>query len=249
MSMSTLLVGNPVGAPKVFNADNENKQTVMLVTLAMDRDYKEKDGSYGVDYVQLRAFPRSNAHGSFIWNTITNALDKKRKVSITSTRQQNVYEKDGETVYEYINRIDDINLTGSANSVQGVGRLSRDAQFFDNVAIVTLAVERDYIAKGDKQPKVDHLQAKLFLRSDSQTATMKKHLLKGALVEITGALRSSKYTDKAGEEVFSEDIIIDHINPFLAGKPKASANVEPAQEAAPASNEAPVASANANPFL
>lgn len=248
MSMSTILVGNPVGAPKVFNQEDKNKQTVMLVTLAMDRDYAEKDGTYGVDYVQLRAFPRSDKHGSFIWNTITNALDKKRKVAVKATRQQNVYEKDGETVYEDINRIDDINLTGSANSVQGVGRLSRDAQFFNNngteVAIVTLAVERDYIAKGDKQPKVDHLQAKLFIRSDKQLETMKKHLAKGTLVEIAGSIRSSKYTDKNNVEVFSEDIIIDHINPFLAGKPKAveasaQENVAPAQ--APA--------ANANPFM
>lgn len=245
MSMSTLLVGNPVGEPKVFNAQDENKQTVVLVTLAMDRDYQEKDGTYGVDYVQLRAFPRSDKHGSFIWNTITNALEKKRKVAVKATRQQNVYVKDGETVYEDINRIDDINLTGSANSVQAVGRLSRDAQFFKDVAIVTLAVERDYIAKGDKQPKVDHLQAKLFLRSDKQTETMKKHLLKGALVEITGAIRSSKYTNKENVEVFSEDVIIDHINPFLAGKPgKASATQE-----APAKEEASATASNANPFL
>ena len=245
MSMKLNLVGNPVGLPKVFNQDDANKQTVMLITVAVDRNFKSKDSDeYGVDYVQVRAFPRSDKHGSFIWNTIKNALDRKQKVAMTATRQQNVYEKNGETVYEYTNRLEDLNLTGALNTVTAIGRLSRDAQFFDNVALVTLAVEQDYIKKGESAPAVDHIQAKLFLRSEAQTGTMKKHLVKGALAEINGAVRSSVY-EKDGENNYAEEIVIDRINPFLAGKPKAAqADV---QASAPV--EAPAqADPSANPF-
>lgn len=241
--MKINLVGNPTGLPKVFNADDPNKQTVMLLTLAIDRNFKSKDGEYGVDYVQVRAFPRSDKHGSFIWETVEKAIEQKRKIAVEATRQQNIYEKDGETVYEYTNRLENLHLTGSLNTVQAVGRLSRDAQFFDNVALVTLAVEQDYIKKGEKQPGVDHIQAKLFLRSENQTATMKKHLVKGALAEISGAVRSSSY-EKDGKTVYAEEIVIDRINPFLAGKPKASAGAQ--EEVA---QEAPVEmSASTNPF-
>lgn len=237
------VVGNPVGAPKVFNVQDDNKQTVMFLTLAVDRDFKDKNGEYGVDYIQFRAFPRSKAEGSFIWNTITRAQENKRKIAIEASRQQNIYEKNGETMYEEINRVDNINLTGSMNSIQITGRLSRNVQFFsDNVAVVTVAQERGYTPKGASKPDVDHLQVKLFTRSAKQAETFKKHLNKGELVSLSGNIQSSKYTDKNGQVQYAEEIIADHINPFLAKSPNAEASTQaPAEQPAPATNE--------NPFL
>lgn len=250
MSMKINLVGNPTGLPKVFNAEDANKQTVMIFTVATDQNFKGKDGKYGVDYTQIKAFPRSDAHGSYIWDTIEKAIERKEKVALTASRQPNNYANAaGEMQYEDVNRLDQLNLTGSLNTVTAVGRLGSDAKFFKNesgeVAVITIATERDYIAQGKSQPDVDYVQAKLFMRSEKQAETMKKHLLKGVLVDVTGTVRSSNYTNAKGEKVYSEEIIIDHINPFLAAKPgKAAA---PVAEAAPAVNEAPAA--NANPFI
>lgn len=233
MSTKINLVGNPAGLPKVFNAQDENKQTVMLIDVAIDRPFKDAKGNYGTDFVQVRAFPRSNDQGSYYWNTVQKAIESKSKIAVVASRQQNIYEKDGETVYEETNRLEDLNVSGGLNTVNAVGRLSRDAQFFDNVALVTLAVEQDYIRKGETQPGVDHVQSKLFLRSDKQKETMTKHLKKGRLVSIDGALRSSTYEDKNGQTVYAEEIVIDSINPFLAKAPDAVAEEPVAVESAP----------------
>jgi len=237
------VVGNPTGLPKVFNAQDANKQTVMLITLAVDRDFKSKDGTYGVDYIQFKAFPRSNAEGSFIWNTVENSLGNKRKIAIKASRQQNIYDdKNNEKVYEEINRVDNINLTGSLNSIELTGRLSRDAQFFSkNVVIVSLAVNRNYVAKGESQPKVDYIQAKIFTRSENQKNTFEKHLKQGELISVQGNVQSSKYTDKNGQVQYSEEVIVDNVNMFLAKSPN--------KQDAPAQNESPAHSApSTNPF-
>lgn len=243
MSTKLNLVGNITRQPKVFNAEDANKQTVMLIDLAIDRPFKDAKGEYGTDFIQVRAFPRSKEQGSYFWKTIDNAIKNKQKVAIEASRQQNIYTKDGETVYEEINRLDDLHVTGGLNTVSMVGRLSRDAQLFDNVALVTVAVEQDYIKQGETQPGVDHIQTKLFLRSDKQKATMTKHLKKGRLVAIEGALRSSSYEGKDGKMVYAEEVVVDSINPFLAAAPATGEQAE-----APAENAAAPA-ANENPFM
>lgn len=242
--MKITLVGNPTSLPEVFNQGDTNKQTVMIVKLAVDRNYKSKaTNEYGTDYIQVRAFPVSDQQGSFIWNTVQKAIDSKHKVSIEATRQQNIYEKNGETIYDEVNRLDEIHVTGAANTVSAVGRLSRDVHFYnDKVATVTVAVERDYIAKGKSQPDVDHIEVKLFVASDKQSDMYKKHLSKGTLVSVTGALRSSSFVDANGKTVYKEEIEANNINPFLASKPKAAdSKTAPVASAAPAKN-------NSNPF-
>lgn len=90
--------------PKVFtNSDGSRK---VMVSVATQHDYKGKDGKRGVDYIQLEAFLPADKEG----NGAFDYLHKGDRVAFQYTVRQNVFEKNGETIYSQVLNIEKTNL-------------------------------------------------------------------------------------------------------------------------------------------
>ena len=103
----------------------------------------------------------------------------------------------------------DVNLTG---------RLGRDVATFNNengsrTHILNIARPRNY-ADADGNYGVDFVQVKAFTNSEKAHAFYANNMKKGTLVQMSGDFSSGKYK-KDGETVYTVDIIVDNINPFL----------------------------------
>lgn len=78
---------------------------VNYITVAINRNYKNKNGKYEADFIDLRIFPKSEKHQAFL----TDNLKKGRLVTVDAHIQSNQYEKDGATVYDTAFIVDRIN--------------------------------------------------------------------------------------------------------------------------------------------
>lgn len=93
MSLNSVqLVGRLTRTPKIM--DNKKGKTVLL-TLAVERSYKDAEGNRPVDYVPVKAFIREGAKS----NGPFDYMVKGQLISIQAELRATQFEKDGETVY------------------------------------------------------------------------------------------------------------------------------------------------------
>ena len=93
MSLNSVqLVGRLTRTPKIM--DNKKGKTVLL-TLAVERSYKDSEGNRPVDYVPVKAFIREGAKS----NGPFDFMVKGQLVSIQAELRATQYQKEGETVY------------------------------------------------------------------------------------------------------------------------------------------------------
>lgn len=93
MSLNSVqLVGRLAREPKIM--DNKKGKTVLL-TLAVERSYKDAEGNRPVDYVPVKAFIREGAKS----NGPFDFMVKGQLVSIQAELRATQFEKDGEKVY------------------------------------------------------------------------------------------------------------------------------------------------------
>lgn len=93
MSLNSVqLVGRLAREPKIM--DNKKGKTVLL-TLAVERSYKDSEGNRPVDYVPVKAFIREGAKS----NGPFDFMVKGQLVSIQAELRATQFEKDGEKVY------------------------------------------------------------------------------------------------------------------------------------------------------
>ena len=126
----------------------------------------------------------------------------------------------------------------SVNKCIFIGNLTRDPEvrYMTNGEAVTncsIAVNEKWKNKdGQKQEKVEYINL-VFYRRLAEIAG--KYLKKGALIYVEGKLQTRKYTDKAGVEKYSTEIIVNEMT-MLGGK--ASQIEEEPEQQKPASKDA-----------
>ena len=108
------------------------------------------------------------------------------------------------------------------NKVILIGVLGKDpelryAQSGSALASVSVATNESWKDKnGEKQERTEWHRVKFFGRLAEIAG---EYLKKGSQVYIEGSLRTEKYTDKAGVEKYSTDIIANEMQ-MLGGKPE-----------------------------
>ena len=116
----------------------------------------------------------------------------------------------------------------SVNKVILVGNLGRDPETRtfpsgDQICNVTLATTDKWKDKqsGEKQERTEWHRVKLFGKLAEIAG---EYLKKGRQVYIEGSLRTDKYTDKAGVEKYSTDIIASEMQMLGGGGEKKESN-------------------------
>ena len=112
-------------------------------------------------------------------------------------------------------------MARGVNKVILVGTLGKDpevryAQSGSALASVSVATNESWKDKnGEKQERTEWHRVKFFGRLAEIAG---EYLKKGSQVYIEGSLRTEKYTDKAGVEKYSTDIIANEMQ-MLGGRP------------------------------
>jgi len=115
-------------------------------------------------------------------------------------------------------------MARGVNKVILIGTLGKDpevryAQSGSALASVSVATNESWKDKnGEKQERTEWHRVKFFGRLAEIAG---EYLKKGSQVYIEGSLRTEKYTDKAGVEKYSTDIIANEMQ-MLGGRPDAS---------------------------
>ncbi len=126
-------------------------------------------------------------------------------------------------------------MARGVNKVILVGTLGKDpevryAQSGSALASVSIATNESWKDKnGEKQERTEWHRVKFFGRLAEIAG---EYLKKGSQVYIEGSLRTEKYTDKAGVEKYSTDIIAQEMQ-MLGGRPDGAARSEGSSERAP----------------
>jgi len=113
-------------------------------------------------------------------------------------------------------------MARGVNKVILIGTLGKDpevryAQSGSALASVSVATNESWKDKnGEKQERTEWHRVKFFGRLAEIAG---EYLKKGSQVYIEGSLRTEKYTDKAGVEKYSTDIIANEMQ-MLGGKPE-----------------------------
>ena len=113
-------------------------------------------------------------------------------------------------------------MSRGVNKVILIGTLGKDpelryAQSGSALANVSVATNESWKDKnGEKQERTEWHRVKFFGRLAEIAG---EYLKKGSQVYIEGSLRTEKYTDKAGVEKYSTDIIANEMQ-MLGGKPE-----------------------------
>jgi single-strand DNA-binding protein len=156
----------------------------------------------------------------------------------------------------------------SVNKVILIGRLGKDpetrymtnGEAVTNVGLATSETWKD--KSGEKQEKTEWHNL-VFYRRLAEIAG--EYLKKGSMIYVEGKLQTRKYTDKAGVEKSSTEIIVNEMT-MLGGKPTGGGSFEvvenqqadpsraeptraaPARAAAPAAKPAPAAKSSFDNF-
>ncbi|NNM70316.1 MAG: single-stranded DNA-binding protein [Gallionella sp.] len=151
----------------------------------------------------------------------------------------------------------------SVNKVILIGRLGKDpetrymtnGEAVTNVGLATSETWKD--KSGEKQEKTEWHNL-VFYRRLAEIAG--EYLKKGSMIYVEGKLQTRKYTDKAGVEKYSTEIIVNEMT-MLGGKPAGGGSFEvvenqqaepsrsaPARSAAPAAKPAPAAKSSFDNF-
>ena len=115
-------------------------------------------------------------------------------------------------------------MARGVNKVILIGTLGKDpevryAQSGSALASVSVATNESWKDKnGEKQERTEWHRVKFFGRLAEIAG---EYLKKGSQVYIEGSLRTEKYTDKAGVEKYSTDIIANEMQ-MLGGRPDGS---------------------------
>ena len=88
----TILAGRLTADPDVRYTTGQEPMAVASYTLAVQRDFKNKDGEYEADFIRCKAFGK---RGEFV----EKYLHKGMKIIAEGKLQSGTYEKDGQTHY------------------------------------------------------------------------------------------------------------------------------------------------------
>lgn len=89
----------------VVTFNNNNGSKTHILNVARPRNYADRNGEYGVDFIEVKAFTQTEkAH-----NFYATHMKKGRLVEVSANFLSNTYEKNGETVYSMDVIVDDIN--------------------------------------------------------------------------------------------------------------------------------------------
>lgn len=121
-------------------------------------------------------------------------------------------------------------MAGSVNKVILVGNLGRDPEIRtlnsgDRVANLRIATSESWKDKqtGERKEKTEWHSVVIF--NDGIVGVAERYLKKGSTVYIEGALQTRKYTDSAGVEKYSTEVVLQKFNgvlTMLGGKPDSS---------------------------
>ena len=104
------------------------------------------------------------------------------------------------------------------NKVFLVGRLTRDPDLrygANNNAVMrtSIAVDRQFTNQNGER-EADFISIVAF---GNRAETMKKYLMKGSQIAISGRIQTGSYDDKDGKRIYTTDVIIDEFQ-FLDSK-------------------------------
>lgn len=88
----TILTGRLTTDPDVKYTTGQEPMAIAMYTLAVQRDFKNKDGNYDADFIRCKAFGK---RGEFV----EKYLHKGMKILAEGRLQSGSYEKDGQTHY------------------------------------------------------------------------------------------------------------------------------------------------------
>ncbi len=138
-------------------------------------------------------------------------------------------------------------MSRGVNKVIIVGNLGNDPEVRYTasgtaIASLSIATSEHWTDKqsGEKQERTEWHRVKMFGKLAEISG---EYLKKGRQVYIEGSLRTEKYTDKAGVEKYSTDIIASEMQ-MLGGNEGGYASKPQRQDAAPAPAPAPAPSDN-----
>lgn len=99
------------------------------------------------------------------------------------------------------------------NSVNLIGRLTRDPEVrwsngIEPSAIATFSIAIDRPIKRDGTKEADYPRITVF---GKQAENCEKYLSKGRMVGIVGRIQTGSYTNKAGDKVYTTDIIAERV--------------------------------------
>jgi len=111
-------------------------------------------------------------------------------------------------------------MSGSVNKVILIGNLGRDPEVRtlgsgDRVANLRIATSESWRDKssGERKEKTEWHQVTIF--NDGLVKVAENYLRKGSTVYIEGALQTRKWTDQAGVEKYSTEIVLQKFNGTL----------------------------------
>lgn len=114
------------------------------------------------------------------------------------------------------------------NSVQLLGRLTKDPKQGNGVAGFTLAVDRP-----TQEKATDYPQIKVF---GKQAETVMKYLHKGSQVVIEGSIETGKY-DRNGETIYYTDVVAHRVQFVGSSNKHAEADEKPSSNVQEQINE------------
>lgn len=88
----TILTGRLTAEPDVKYTAGQEPRAIAMYNLAVQRDFKNKDGNYGADFIRCKAFGK---RGEFA----EKYLHKGMKILVEGRLQSGSYENDGQTHY------------------------------------------------------------------------------------------------------------------------------------------------------
>jgi single-strand DNA-binding protein len=111
-------------------------------------------------------------------------------------------------------------MAGSVNKVILVGNLGRDPEVRNtqdgskivNLALATSETWNDK-ASGERKEKTEWHRVVIF--NDRVADVAERYLKKGAKIYVEGSLQTRKWTDQAGQERYSTEIVIGRFNGVL----------------------------------
>ena len=114
--MATKNQGTLIGrlSDEVKVVENKDGSRKVYATVAVERDYKNEDGTRPVDFIQSEGFIPASRKG----NGVYDYMAKGDLVAITFSVRPNSYEKDGENVYVQKLIIEDVSLLQSKRKAE-----------------------------------------------------------------------------------------------------------------------------------
>ena len=132
-------------------------------------------------------------------------------------------------------------MAGSLNRVQLIGNLGQDPEIRakqngDKIATFSMATTDSWTdaRSGEKKEKTEWHRVVIF--SDGLAGVAEKYLKKGVKVFIEGALQTRKWTDNAGVEKYTTEVVLQAYNGklIMLGEPNGQRANRPHADAPPA---------------